>query len=108
MKGKILQKTREQGVRDFIKRWKYLANPKYFKTNKISAAHWESWAAQGKAGGCCICNVGHYNYSLHNKRYTTTAGGKGQSWSFQQMGRGVCSECYTEIEKQCNYSFTKF
>ena len=104
----ILQKTREERVKSFISRYKFLSNSKYYKTNKVSSAAWDSWAAQGKAGGCYVCNVKHYNYSIKNKRYTTTKGGKGHNWSFQDIGKGICSKCYEEVERQCSFKFIKY
>ena len=101
----ITEKTRESRVKNFIGRYKFLSNPKYFKSNKVSTAAWDSWAARGQAGGCTICNVKHHNYTFHNKRFTTTSNSsKGRGWSWQRFGE-VCSTCYSEIEKQCNYKF---
>ena len=110
----ILQQTREKRIKDFISSHKFLSNSKYYKTNKVSVAHYESWAAQGKAGGCRICNANHYNYTIHNKRYTTPIGGehticrtKGNAWIWQKIGN-LCSKCYEEVEKQCSFNFTKY
>ena len=103
----ILQKTRESRVKNFIGRWKFLSNSKYFSTNKVATAAWDSWAARGQAGGCQICGVKHHNMSFHNKRFTTTKGSKGRGWCWQEFGE-VCSTCYVEIEKQCNYKFITY
>jgi len=95
-------------VKEFIKLKKILREKKYYKTNKVSCAHFGSWAAQGKAGGCFICNNNYYNYTLHNRRFSTrSATQKVSSWSFIEFGN-LCSECYSELEKQCNYIFEKY
>jgi hypothetical protein len=105
----ISQKTRESRVKNFIGRLKFLSNPRYFKTNKVSSAHWESSAAQGKAGGCYLCPANYYIYTFHNKRYTTTNQSyKGKEFYWQNIGGKLCDTCYYEIEKQCNYKFDKW
>lgn len=108
MKKEIAQSTREQRIKRFIASRKFLSNSKYHKTNKISCAHFESWAARGQAGGCRLCNCGHYNYTIHNKRYTTTSRNSNRMvWHYAAIGK-LCSECYAEVEKQCNYEFKKY
>ena len=108
MTKQISEKTREKRVSDFIKRYKFLYDKKYYKTNKVSCAHYESWAAQGKAGGCSICNTKHYNYTIHNKRWTKKyKESTNTSWSFNGMGN-LCTFCYYEVEKQCDYGFVKY
>jgi hypothetical protein len=104
----IKPETRIQRVRDFISKYKFLSDKKYYKTNKVSVAAYDSWAAQGQAGGCCLCPVTNYFYGIHNKRYTTIGKNKGRAWSWQEIGGNLCSGCYDEIEKQCNYKFEKF
>lgn len=99
----ITPETREKRIRDLIAGCKFLSNPKYHKTNKISCAAWDSWAAQGTAGGCHVCNVGHYNYSFHNKRHP----GKRSHWTWNEMFN-LCGGCYSELEKQVNYTFEKY
>jgi len=107
MKEEIKQSTRESRVKHFIDRIKFLVNPKHYKNIKVSWASYESWAAQGQAGGCCICNVGHYNCSFQHKRFTTKKGQKPHKYHWNEFGK-ICSACFDEVEKQCNYKFIKF
>src|SRR3990167_9632945 len=51
----ITQKTREQRIRSLIASSKFLNDTKYFKTNKVSVAAYDSWAAKGQVGGCSKC-----------------------------------------------------
>lgn len=99
----LKQETIEQRIRYFIKKIKFLSNIKYYKNNRVSCAAYDSWAARGQAGGCRICNSNCYNYTLHNNRNT----GKHKHWHFNEFGK-ICSRCYTELEKQCNYKFKKY
>jgi len=107
MKKEILQKTREQWVKSFIQSIKFLDDKKYHKNIKVSCAAWDSWAARGQAGGCRICNAGHYNYSFQQTRRTTISGNKPKVYHWNEFGK-VCSSCFDEIEKQCNFNFKKF
>lgn len=109
---KISGKRRNELVKSYIQKVKYLQDKKYYKTNKVSCAAWDSWAATGKAGSCSICHIGYYNYTLHNKRSTTTKNyglfsHKHSNWAFQEYGK-FCCECYNEILKQCNYEFKQY
>lgn len=104
----IKQETRISRVKDFIAQYKFLSDSKYYKTNKVSVAAYDSWAAQGQAGGCCLCPATNHHYGIHNKRYTTMGKEKGRGWSWQKIGGDLCSACYDEIEKQLNYKFNKW
>lgn len=105
----ITEKTRQDRVKSFIGRYKFLKDPKYYKTNKVSVAAWDSWAAQGTAGGCVICPAGYHIHSVKNKRYTTTnKDASRREWYWQKVGGDLCDVCYRELEKQCNYEFNKF
>lgn len=103
----INNKTREKRISNFIRSIKYLYNKKYYKINKVSCAAWDSWAAQGKAGGCRICNNNFYNKTLHNKRASTRKNGYKSDWVFNHFGH-LCDECYDELEKQLDYEFIKY
>lgn len=95
----ITQKTREQRIRNFITNNKYLSNSKYHKNNYVSVAHWESWTAQGKCGGCIICSQ-NPRYQFHNKRMTHTI--------CKEIHSGnLCGSCFEEVEKQMGVSFKK-
>jgi hypothetical protein len=108
----ISQETRAKRISKLIASTKFLSNPKYYKTNKVSCAAWDSWAAQGKVGGCSICNTNHYNFNIHNTRhnhapfiiFSTTK----KHWPSVNIGGKLCSNCYNEVEKQCNYVFKKY
>jgi hypothetical protein len=104
----ITQKTREQRIRTLIASSKFLNNTKYFKTNKVSVAAYDSWAARGQVGGCSKCNSKSYIYTIHNKRLTKSSNVFGGSWSSRDIGGHLCEECYKEVEKQCNYKFLKW
>ena len=106
-KKPILEKTRQNRVSNFIERIKFLSDSKHYKYIKVSWAAYDSWAAQGQAGGCNICNVAHYNCSFQHKRRTTLKGGKPKEYHWNEFGK-ICSACFDEIEKQCNYKFIKF
>lgn len=106
MKKQIKPETIIKNVKHLIEGKKFLKDAKYYKTNKVSCAAWDSWAARGQAGGCDTCNIGHHNYSLHNKRYSKGHSGKG-AWSWNTFGK-LCSECYEELEKQVKYKFIKY
>ena len=107
MKKQILQKTREQRVKSYIQQIKFLADPKHHKNLRVSVAAYGSWAARGKAGGCYICNADHHNYTFQHKRRTTTSGNIPREYFWNPFG-DMCSECFDEVEKQCNYKFIKF
>ena len=107
MKKEIKQKTRKQRIKLFISTNKFFSNKKYFKTNKIATAAYDSWAARGEAGrGCRTCNSKGFNFTLHNKRCTTKRGNS-RHWCFEDFGN-FCSDCYEEIERQCGYNFKKY
>ena len=101
-----IKRTLEEKISDFIKRYKFLSDKKYYKTNKISVAAWDSWAANGQAGGCDVCDAKHHNYTLHNTRYSIGHSGKG-AWSWNGFGN-LCSGCYSELERQVDYEFIKY
>lgn len=103
MVRELKQETIEKRIKSFIQRYKFLKNEKYYKTNKVSVAAYDSWAARGQAGGCSTCNCEHYIYSLYNKRAT----GKEKWWHSNKFG-SFCRRCYQELERQCNYKFEKY
>lgn len=74
---------------------KYLADKKYYKNNKWSIAHWQSWAAQGKVGSC-PCGCGYYNGTLTNKRSRTYKGGIENSC--KEVSVHFCENCIQKIE----------
>lgn len=106
MKKEIKQTTREQRVKVFISKWKFLSNPKYYKNIDMSWAAYDSFAAKGQAGNCNICGIGHYNCSFRHKRFTTKMGERPQEYHWNEFGN-ICSACFGEVEKQCNYKFIK-
>ena len=83
----INEKTRTKRVKDMITNVKWLNNPKYFKTNKVSIAAWDSWAAQGQAGGCGVCGVSHHNATVYNKRHTKDFN---RIWLSKTVSRQMC------------------
>lgn len=98
----------EKIVKKFIQNTKILRDRKFYKTNKVSLAAYDSRAAIGLAGGCNICKAKHYNATFHNKTFTTMKGDKrSREWYWQEFGK-VCEECLEEIEKQCDYKFIKY
>ncbi len=107
MKKEILQKTRESRVKSFIERYKFLSDKKYFKDIRVSVAAYDSWAALGSAGSCEISGTSHYFYGFQHKRFTTKSGQKSHEAHWNSWGK-ICSPCYDEIEKQCDYKFIKF
>lgn len=108
-----MRRTREQiridnrpkAVEKYVLGNRYLRESKYHKNNYWSVAHWQSWAAQGKAGGCGICGEGYYNATLHNKRKNTDRGGK-KSW-LPTVSCNVCGECMRLIEQQLGVELRK-
>ena len=103
----IKQSAREKRVKHFIAEIKFLADPKYHKNIKVSWAAYDSFAVQGRAGSCEICGVKHYNCSFQHKRRTTKRNDKPRKYYWNDFGN-ICSDCYSEIEKQCNYKFVQF
>jgi hypothetical protein len=90
-------------IKQNIENNKFLANPKYHKNNYWSVAHFESWAVQGKAGGCTCCKkTRHYNATLYNKRATN--GGKNK-WG--ELSGRYCNECMVNIEKELGTKFKR-
>lgn len=92
-------------IKLIIEHNKFLKKSKYYKNNYWSLAAWDSWAAQGKAGSCS-CGCGYYNSSLHNKRFSTSKGGKNTS-NYHFVGLNVCYDCEILIEKEINYKFKR-
>lgn len=117
----VMRRTREQirkdnrpkSVEKYILGNKFLREPKHYKNNYWSWAAWDSWAAQGKAGGCGCCSEGSYNGTLKNKRAKTY---KGKTYHGQirppekypiDVSRNLCSDCIYEIHKQIGVEFKK-
>jgi len=98
MKKEIAQNTRENWVKRFIERNKFLSNPKHYKNILISSAAYDSFAAKGQAGSCEICGIGHYNCSFQHKRFTTKNRNKSCEYHWNDFGE-ICSACFDEIEK---------
>jgi len=105
--NEIKQKTREDRIKRFIAGIKFLQDPKHYKNIKVSWAAYDSWAAKGQAGGCSVCNAGHYNCSFQHKRFTTRKQNEPREYHWNDFGK-ICSACYEEVEKQCGYKFVKF
>lgn len=95
-KEELISLKREKRIGGIIQSNKFLRDPKYFKNNYWSMAAWDSWAAQGKAGGCSGCGVGYYSATLHNKRRTTMLGG-GEAFCKEASGN-FCCDCLNFIE----------
>ena len=81
---------------------KYLHYQKYYKNNKWSIAHFESWAVQGKAGSC-PCGCGWYDSTLINSRARTRKGGKENSC--KDVSIHFCSDCRNKIEDIIGHKF---
>lgn len=105
-KEQIRIDNRPKMVEKYILGNRYLRDPKYHKNNYWSWAAWDSWAAQGKDGGCGICREGHYNATLENKRHKTDRGGR-KSW-LPYVSCHICSTCVEMIEKQLGIKFTRW
>jgi hypothetical protein len=103
-KEQLRKDRNEKRITDLLSRVKYLREPKYFKTNYWSMAHWESWAAKGK-NGSCGCGCGYYSGSLCNKRHRTDRGGR-KSFCSQVVDR-LCGDCIRAIETRLNVNFKK-
>lgn len=91
-------------IDDLVASLKYLANPKFYKTNFWSMAHWESWARQGKHGSCG-CGCGYYSGSLCNTRTSTRRGG--QKEHCKQVFEKLCGDCIKIIETKLGVEFRK-
>ena len=87
----LAESTINRNIEKLISSVKFLNDPKYYKNNFWQFAHWESSAAQGKAGGCRTCRAGHYNATLKNKRHTTGD-------RFKKEILKVCGVCQKKIE----------
>lgn len=107
-KEQIKNDKRPDNVKAYITRNKYLRNPIHHKNNYWSWAAWDSWAAQGKAGGCGCCRNGYYSGTLKNKRAKTYKGKLGRSEKYPiDVSLNLCSECVNEIHKQIGTEFKK-
>lgn len=106
----INEKTRTERIKDMITNSKWLNSSKFFKTNKVSIAAWDSWAAQGSAGGCEVCFVKHHNATVYNKRNSSGRrfGRYGSKWHSNPVSRQMCSECYNELKKQIGFQFVEW
>lgn len=87
---------------EFIKGNKFLNDSKYYKNNVWSLAAFDSWAANGQAGGCSICKNKYYNASLENKRRPKA--GSTFKWKCNEIFK-VCSRCKYAIEENIEYKF---
>jgi len=77
---------------------KFLQDEKYYKNNYWSWAAWDSFAAQGSAGGCGCCSAKHYEGTLINKRYHI---------KYHEVSRKLCSDCVSKVEEIINYKFKR-
>lgn len=89
-------------IEKHIQNNKFLANPKYYKNNYWSVAHFQSWAARGQDGGCTLCKAKHYNATLCNKR--ATHGGRNITKSLKGK---YCDKCFKAIEEKLNIKFKR-
>lgn len=103
---KLLEKTITNRIKRYIEGNKYLRDAKYYKNNYWSWAAWDSWAAQGQAGGCGICNNKYHNASLRNKRACTRKGGDCYKYTVD-VSVNICSSCVTKIHKILGVNFDK-
>ena len=94
----ITEKTRVSRVRDFIGRNKFF-QPKHFNNTVCYWAAYDSWAAQGTAGGCNACYTEHYNAVIENKRKWKSNLILGSRKRGDKIAE-VCGDCFYEIEKQ--------
>jgi len=78
---------------------KFLNDAKFYKNNYWSIAAWDSWAAQGQAGGCHTCNVKHYNGTLCNTRASHDL--------CRHVSGNICTECIAKVETELGYKFNK-
>lgn len=92
MPRKLAESTIERNIKKYIAGNKYLNDSKYYKNNRWSLAAWDSWAAEGKAGGCCTCNNNYYNGTLVNTRAS-------HDWCKQVSG-SFCHDCIQKIIKE--------
>lgn len=96
---------RDKSVTDLINRVKWLSDPKFYKTNYWSMAHFQSWAVQGKAGGCCACHNDYYAGSLCNTRRRTRKGGHEEVC--RHVVERLCSDCIKLIEDKLKVTFKR-
>lgn len=95
----------EKRINDLIVNLKYLADSKFYKTNRWSMAACDSWAAQGKAGSCA-CGCGYYNGTLYNKRKNTEKGGR--KAFLRDVGPKLCHSCIKMVTDKLNVDFKRF
>jgi hypothetical protein len=98
----LAKSTIENRVKGKIDKIKFLNDPKYFKNNYWDIAHFESWAANGKAGGCHCCNNNYYNASLHNKRHNDKHSSHG---NWRKCIMKVCGDCKRIFEEKIGAEF---
>ena len=99
VKTYVLSKKR---LLNFIKDNKFLNDPKYYKNNIWSLAHFESNAANGTAGSCWVCRSGYYNASLENKRRPIED--SSLTWKCNEIFK-ACDRCKDAIEEKIGYRF---
>lgn len=102
----LLEKTIDSRIRKYILGNKFLREEKYFKANQWSMATWDSWAAQGKCGGCMFCRSKGYIATLRNKRATTDKGGKPKF--AKEVSGHFCSGCLAKTIKILGVDFERF
>ena len=86
-------------VKSFIENNKFLSNPKYFKNNFWSWAHFSSWVAEGKCGMCLICRD-YPIASLCNTRHTT-------KFCKKTHDGYICYTCVKKVEEEINCEFKR-
>jgi hypothetical protein len=103
-KEEILKAKQEKNAEWLIANFRWLNDPKYFKTNYWSMAHRQSWAVQGKSGSCS-CGAGYYSGSLNNKRRTTARGGQQEICRY--VIEKLCFNCIHLIEEKIGIEFSR-
>lgn len=106
-KEELIIDRREKQISSLVVENKYFSNPIHHKNNYWSWAAWDSWAAQGKAGGCGYCANKHYNATLKNKRAKTKSGGNNEQWPVD-CSRNICYECVKLVEKNIGVEFKRY
>ena len=97
MPRQLADSTILRNIEKMIESNKFLNDSKYYKNNNWSMASWDSWAAQGQAGGCSTCNNDFYNGTLTNKRASHD--------SCRHVSETFCLYCIQKIEKELNVKF---
>lgn len=95
----LLAERRFRSVVAAIEKNKFFNDSKYWKNNYWSWAAWDSWAAQGKAGGCSTCRENYYIATLANTRANNKF--------CKQVSGHFCNACVDEIEKVIKRKFKR-